>query len=159
MHSVNRMIMREIHNEQSDLSSSASGSELFGELQKETDLTQDTLQLLWRCRNQQRTFCGNWVNNELTEENDENPEISALKNRFYQAMLLSGLEFDASPETDPHSMLVEHLKQAMFIDHPLTTEEVYTFLASLIECEIIAPWLLVCPVYGHTYEEMAFTNR
>lgn len=158
MLSINQIIMREIHNEQSDLTTSATGREVFDQLQKETDLDDVTQRLLWRSRQQARTFFGSWLNEGVMDDDDEddNTELSEVKNNFYQAMLLSSLEFETSTDPYPHDRLVMMLQQTLLDGHHMGEDEVYHFLAGLIECETIAPWLLVCPVNGYGYEDMGF---
>ncbi len=56
---------------------------------------------------------------------------------------------------DPHAPLVAKLQKSVFTQFTLTSDEVYGFLAGLIECKTIAQWLLVCPLNGYDYSDLS----
>jgi hypothetical protein len=147
MSSLNRKIMREIHNEQHELESSLDGDTLFQHLKDLTFLDDTTKKLLWRIPSLDRTFFGTGFLLESTEYEDEDEVMQELYDLVIRAFMQASLlyqepEYAQQPALD---ILAEQLGHALndIAGLDYSSSGIIKFLADLIECETLAAWLLV----------------
>lgn len=158
MLSVNQQIMREIHNEQSDLESSLDGYEVFKEFKDRKYLDDESKTLLWKITHLERTFFGKGFidehlgDDQQSDENDE--EVNELLNYSIKGFLIASLKYDKNKKQEPLEFLGNQISE-LFSEHAqieLDQEQMIDFLASLIECESLASWLLVSKLPLNTIE-------
>ena len=139
---------RELLLEAPDFSFSVDGYALTICLDKFDFLDDECIELGRRASELDRTYFGE---NILEISNDElDDKTRDLYNDFFKAMLSASVSLAENPETDPHELLIQKLLMNLYKidtsspDYDVCFKNVWYFLASLIECETIAPWLLVC---------------
>ena len=139
---------RELLLETPDFSFSVEGYALGLCLNQFDFLDKECIELVRKANDLDRTYFGE---NILEINNhDLDDETRVLYNDFFKAMLSASVSLAENPETDPHELLIQKLLMKFYkIDASSPDYDDYFkngwhFLASLIECETIAPWLLVC---------------
>ncbi len=141
---------RELLLETPDFSFSVDGYTLTTCLDRFDFLDDECLELGRRASELDRTYFGE---NILEISNDElDDKTRDLYNDFFKAMLSASISLVENPDSDPHELLIHQLLKHFYkIDSssPYYYEHFkdgWHFLTSLIECETIASWLLVCEI-------------
>jgi len=143
MISENLKIIREIHNEQADLTTSLDGNTLLTNFKDAPYIEETTKELLWRCGKLDRTYFGIGFFEEHDDWDDD--ETKDLLNYFIQAMLTSSLIYHTDNNQFPLDILVRQFGDILRTNTELdlSHEAIYEFLGGLLDCESLAAWLLV----------------
>ena len=161
MKTLNQQIMHDIHNEQRELSSSLSGKELFDNMNNLEFIDAEAKSLLWRGVGLEKTFFGEgMLHDEFTyTEMTEDEDMHEMYGMFYKAMITAGIVYSQTPDADPQKILTNELANGFsrIIGNPLDEYYMYDFLSGLIECETLAAWLLVSPIYGYSHTDISYT--
>lgn len=144
----NQKIMREIHNEPLDVTRCLDGAAILKEFQDKDFIDSKTLTLIWQCARLAKTCFGEGlIAEEHEKDGDEydDPEISQLLNLLIRAFLTVSKNYDSTTSTSAVELIALEV-QAVFREEELidmSLDQVYSVLAGLIDCETLAPWVLV----------------
>jgi len=143
----NKKIIFEILNEEKEMESYATGYEMFHIFNQAPILNNDIKKLSWKLANVERTFFGEGYVGELLEKNDDEG-VDNIMAAVTKAFILASLRFNKSPNNinQPLLMLAETLAEIYEKDLDLDVCPEYflrSYLPLLIDCESLAPWLLV----------------
>jgi len=151
MMSENKRIMREIHNEQQDLTACADGQSVFHGFKNIDYLDDEARQLVWQIAAKKRTFFGVGFLDEsiadLSEEDDD--DLRSIINAYVKGFLKASIEYDETLHDKPINLLVEKLIETFAkVDGVILSDDsvLMSLLYPLIECESLAAWLTVCKI-------------
>jgi len=155
----NQRIMKQIHNEQRDFNKYLSGKEVYKILNTVSYLEPHEISLLWKTAKLKKTFFGEWITEDYLFKIDETDvyykEIETLTRCIITSLFSANLMYENDQNGQPLEYLVVFfvIHYNEYFDIHLHPDEAYSILASFIECETIANWLLVSELPKQTNKD------
>ena len=144
--------MREILTEDPDFESSAHGSTLVKSLSQLQFIDSETNKLIWQGHEVERSFFGNGIL-DLDEKSvlEQDEMMQEAYNQLIKAFITAGIKYQLNSDQDPHRLIASSLLDEFYASEKCIWDDeqinsMWDFLSGMIECETLAPWLLVSKV-------------